>query len=240
MNIAYTILELDRHENSNDLRSKLSFLPELKTEVCDARVQYPKCVEKYSQYVHIFKSITNVGLIGLWISTLNAFYDFLNSDFDNLLILEDDVNVINDFENIFKKCILELPKDFGIFSLGYAEVYKQYYNEKFDIKNKKYICKMFQTGSSIGLLYKKQFVEELLNSILKYKILGGFSDTAILSYGLGNVEPTTKFSPYSVRPNVIDYSNETLEKNKIIGGLLTYDISIPSTLENSPNTRDFK
>lgn len=240
MNITYTILELDRHENSNNLRSKLSFLPELKTQVCDARVEYPKCVEKYPQYTYIFNSITNVGLIGLWISTFNTFYNFLNSDFDNLLILEDDINVINDFENIFKKCILELPEDFGIFSLGYAEVYKQYYNEKFNIPNKKYICKMFQTGSSIGLLYKRQFVEEFLDYILKYKVLGGFSDTAILSYALGNVKSTNKFLPYSVRPNVIDYSNQALEKNKIIGGLLTYDISIPSTLENSPNIRDFK
>lgn len=201
MRIAYTVLEVDRHENANLIRSKMSFLDELKTLVCDARKEYPDCINKYPQYKHIFDSLTNLGFIGLWISNLNAFHSLLNSDYDALLIFEDDAVLVDDFESKFKTCLEELPNDFGLFSIGYRDLYLNLYSIEHSIQ-KDNVCRMFQTGDSWSILYKKEFVEELLNRIIGHKILYGLPDTAIMSYALGNVRPITNYKPYSTTPSL--------------------------------------
>lgn len=201
MRIAYTVLEVDRHENANLIRQKLSFLDEMKTVVCDARKEYPDCIKKYPQYKHIFDSLTNKGYIGLWISNLNAFYSLLESDYDAILIFEDDAVLVDDFELKFKRCLEELPTDFGLFSIGYRDLYLSSYSEAHSIQ-KDNVCRMFQTGDSWGILYKKEFVQELLDRIIGHKILYGLPDTAIMSYALGNVKPFTNYKPYSTTPSL--------------------------------------
>ncbi len=225
MRIAYTILEVDRHENANLIRSKLSFLDEMKTEVCDARKEYPNCINKYPQYKHIFNSLTNVGFIGLWISNLNAFYSLLDSDYDAILIFEDDAVPVEDFETKFQICVEELPEDFSILSMGYREVYLNSYTKEHLI-GKANICRMFQTGDSWAVLYNKEFVKELLAAIVNYKILGGLSDTAIMSYALGNVNPKTKFKPYNPIPS--------------LGSFVSQDCSQEiSSIANAPNINEY-
>ena len=221
MSIAYTILEVDRHDNANILRDKLSFLDEMKTVVCDARREYPDCISRYPQYKHIFDSLTNLGFIGLWISNLNAFYQFIDSDYDSLLILEDDVQLVDGFESIFKNCLEELPEDTGMFSIGYRDLYKNFYTTENVIPDKKYICNMFQTGDSWGIVYRKDFIRDMLHDITKYKILHGLPDTAIMSYALGNVKPFCKYKPYNTLPS--------------IGSLLIHDnTEEASSIKNGP------
>lgn len=201
MKIAYTILELDRKENSKKLRTELSFLNELKTLICDGRIEYPECISKYPQFDFIFSSLTNPGFIGLWISTLNTFYSFLSSDYDYILILEDDAVLIDNFESNFKESLDELPSEFGLFSIGYRDVYKTHYSVEHYIEAKKKTCRLFQGGDSWGILYSRAFVEEFLNFLQKYKSLKGLSDSAIFSYALRNTIPTTKLKSYSLKPS---------------------------------------
>lgn len=225
MKIAYTVLEVDRHENANLIRSKLSFLDEMITVVCDARKEYPNCINKYPEYKHIFNSITNIGFIGLWISNLNAFYNLLDSDYDAILIFEDDAVPVENFQEKFETCIKELPQDFSIFSVGYRDVYLNNYTEK-HLVGKKNICKMFQTGDSWAILYNKAFVKEMLNAIVKHKILGGLPDAAIMSYALGNVSPITKFNPYNPIP--------------LLGSFVTHNCSEEaSSIANAPNISEY-
>jgi GR25 family glycosyltransferase involved in LPS biosynthesis len=220
MKLAYTIFEVERHENSKILRNNLSFIDELKTKVCNGNIDYLKYVNSYNEYKHIFDSLTNLGFIGLWISTLNAFHTLLQSNYDSLLILEDDVILVDGFEKKFQLCLNELPNNFGLLSIGYRDMYLRDYNTTDSIDDKKYISRLFQSGDSWGILYNRLFVEELLFSIKKYKILFGLSDTAILSYALENVSPNTKYNSYSVNPNV--------------GSLLKHDNDInKSTIQNS-------
>ena len=219
MKIAYTVLEVDRHENANLIRSKISFLDEMKTLVCDARKEYPDCINKYPQYRHVFNSITNVGLIGLWISELNAFYSLLESDYDALLIFEDDAVLVDDFEYKFKACLEELPSEFGMFSMGYSNIYLNHYTPEHLI-DKNNICRIFQTGDSFTMLYNKECVREMLDRIVKYKILGGFPDTAMISYALKNVHPLTDYKSYSTIPTLGSLSKH--EENRAL-----------STLQNS-------
>lgn len=220
MKIAYTVLEVERHENANLLRTQLSFLEEMRTETCDARKEYPYCCEKYSEFKHIFDSVSNLGIVGLWISNLNAFYDLLNSDSDAILIFEDDAVLVDDFETKFKTCIEELPNDWGMFSIGYRDLYLGYYSNEYSI-GKDNVCKMFQTGDSWGIMYRREFIEDVLNVITTYKILGGLHDTAIMSYALEKVGHASEYKPYSTLPS--------------LGSLVLHnDDPSVSTLSNSP------
>lgn len=220
MKIVYTILEVERHKNANLLRTELSFLEELRTETCDARKEYPYCCDKYPKFKHIFDSVSNLGIVGLWISNLNAFYNLLNSDNDAILIFEDDAVLVDDFETKFKNCIQELPEDWGMFSIGYRDLYLSYYSEKHSI-GKNNVCKMFQTGDSWGIMYRKEFIRDVLNVITTYKILGGLHDTAIMSYALEKVGHESVYKPYSTHPS--------------LGSLVLHnDDPSVSTLSNSP------
>lgn len=202
MKIAYCILELDRKENASILRSQLNFLDEIKSEICDARIEYPGCLSKYPEFDYIFKSITNVGFIGLWISLLNAFTEFLNTSYDAIFILEDDIKLHQEFERYYHECIKELPPLFGLFSFGYRQVYYSHYSELHSIKDKQFICKLFQSGDSWAILYSRAFISELLHVLKTTQILRGISDTAIFSYALGNVHPVTKLESFSIPPTI--------------------------------------
>lgn len=200
MKLAYTILELDRKENAEAIRKVLAFLPELKSNVCDARKEYPECISEFTEFRHIFRSITNLGYIGLWVSTLRAFYNFLDSEYDAILILEDDAWLIDNFEFHFKEVLLELPQNFGLLSIGYRNIYRSHFSYEHHIDEKKYICRLFQGGDSWGILYNKIFIQEILEVLKVHPNLRGISDTAILSYAQKNVTPATKLNSYSINP----------------------------------------
>ena len=60
----------------------------------------------------------------------------------------------------------------------------------------------------------------MLDRIVKYKILGGFPDTAMISYALKNVHPLTDYKSYSTIPTLGSLSKH--EENRAL-----------STLQNS-------
>lgn len=218
MSLAYTILELDRHVNSTTIRSQITQIPELVTEVCDGRTNTLTKVQKYPEYNHVFRSLTNGGIVGLWISLFNTWKTFVDSPYDALLIMEDDVLPVEDFESKLTNAIAELPSDWDMFTVGYRDIYLNFYDNSFNIEGKNLICKMFQTGDSWGVIYRKKFVIDMLE-IAKNdsRWFFGIPDTAIFSFGVDN-----NYNLFSILPSV--------------GTLLTHnpDPSL-STLNNSPN-----
>ena len=215
MTLAYSVLELDRKDNSNLLRSQLTFLPEIPTEICDGRTNIELKIQKYPEYTHIFKSLSNSGIMGLWVSLFNTWRRFLNSSFDAILILEDDVKLVEGFKHKLLKSLEELPNDWDLFSIGYRDLYVNYYNPSFDLGGN-YISKVFQTGDSWGMIYSRGFVEEILRLGKQPDLLFGLPDTAIFSMvnDLG-------YKGFSLKPSV--------------NTLLIHDDSLlNSTLNNSP------
>jgi hypothetical protein len=215
MRLTYSILELDRKDNSNLLRSQLTFLPEMPTKVCDGRVDIKNKIKKYPQYQHIFESVTNSGIMGLWVSLFNTWGRFLNSSFDAILILEDDVKLVDGFKDKLLNSLKELPQDWDLFSIGYRDLYLDYYNSSFDLE-KPHVSGMFQTGDSWGVIYSKKFVKEILRLGQQPNLLFGLPDTAIFSLvnDLG-------YKAFSLKPSI----------NSL---LIHENNSVYSTLNNSP------
>jgi hypothetical protein len=182
MDIPYTILEVDRTQNASWLRRGLGFMQEVRTDVCDARRDYPGCLDRHPHHRHIFDSVTNVGIIGLWVSLLNAFERFLELGHDRFLIFEDDAQLCEGFEGRLGESLAELPEGFSIFSLGYRPLYLDHFSPDMLILGKVRVCRMFQTGDSWGMLYSRRFVERMLADSARHGVLGGFPDTAIIAY----------------------------------------------------------
>lgn len=208
MRLAYSILQLDRPNNSNLIRKKLSFLEEIPAVVCDGYKEYPGCTEEFPEYEHIFNPhLTNQHhSIGLWISVIKTLRKFVNSDYDALLMLEDDVEFASDFERKFGICLEEMPKDWGLFSLGYWDLYLDHFcniTHLHDIEPMtRIVCRLFQSGVSWGWMYRKEFAIELLEYLkVTDGTVHGMHDQAITSLFLTRSMPT-QFKAYSVRPSV--------------------------------------
>jgi len=199
--IAFAVLELDRKENAAKIRGRLSFLPEVEVGVCDGRHCPECCAARHPEFEHLFRSVTNPGLAGLWSSVLSALKALLGSGHDAVLVLEDDAVLVPGFEEIFMDCVARLPEDWGMFSVGYRGVYVPHFNEGHVIGEGP-VCRMFQSGDSWGVLYRRGFAERMLRVVEEHKIMGGFPDTAIMAYAVGNNGIDPMWAPYSIRPSL--------------------------------------
>jgi hypothetical protein len=56
------------------------------------------------------------GELGVWASNLLAMKNFLNTDYDYLMLMEDDINFSAGFTPLLKQYMSELPKDWDLFS----------------------------------------------------------------------------------------------------------------------------
>jgi GR25 family glycosyltransferase involved in LPS biosynthesis len=56
------------------------------------------------------------GELGIWASNYTAWKNFLKTDFDSLILMEDDITFNDNFFPILEKYIAELPEDWDIFS----------------------------------------------------------------------------------------------------------------------------
>lgn len=67
------------------------------------------------------------GELGIWASNYTAWKNFLKTDYDYLILMEDDIVFNNNFFDLLKNYILELPEDWDFFSFfAPADQYHKY------------------------------------------------------------------------------------------------------------------
>lgn len=103
------------------------------------------------------------GSYGCKMGHLDIIQDAKNNNYDNILIVEDDVS----FEDIFPIDI-NIPLDFGIFYLGYYDYdnlsIKDENSDNY-MKDSKYnLLRMFYTRSTISYISNKKTYDEILSS----------------------------------------------------------------------------
>jgi GR25 family glycosyltransferase involved in LPS biosynthesis len=115
------------------------------------------------------------GEIGVWLSTILTLREFLKTDFEMLLILEDDVCLERDGINIINEYIQYLPKSFDFFFLYTPENQYPIYGRKKHIKSylrKKYffddpdkMTTVYQHWSCAAYLVSRKGAKKFLKSI---------------------------------------------------------------------------
>lgn len=141
-----------------------------------------------------------LGEVGLWHSTVLALNKFLESDFDALLILEDDVVLHDGFLEKSREYVERAPKEW-LYLYQYIHPWQQEnnYNPSFEIDHKDF-CRSYQVWSNACFWVSKKGAERLLEAVAQEPIDDAV-DWYILKRGRIN------WDVYSLRPNVNPYCN---------------------------------
>lgn len=143
-----------------------------------------------------------LGEIGLWAGNYVALQNFINSDYDHLLLVEDDTIIDHEFVKNLEKPLSELPDDWDIFFIFTQEhektaqiALKEQGADDFMSKiipDKSFISKAFQRISTGCYLVNKESSRKILD--LANKLICSPLDTFLLEdSGLAN---------YSLRADV--------------------------------------
>lgn len=130
------------------------------------------------------------GELGIFASNLTAWKNFLNSSFEYAIIMEDDFQVNDTFQNHLTEYMQELPDDWEILSMYINPNEYPRYSEDYDIGQPN-VCKAYNRLSMACYVINKRFVKKALE-LIKTPIAEPF-DVYILN------EPH-KFNSYSIKP----------------------------------------
>jgi len=135
------------------------------------------------------KYLYKPGEIGLWASSLVAINNFLESDYEVLVLMEDDIEIFNNFDLLLYEYINLLPEDWDIFSYYVHE--NQYFN--FDkTYGDQEVVPTYQNWSTLCWLLTKSGAKKMIKDIKNNGIIG-----PIDWYIFHNKE---KFNSYTISP----------------------------------------
>ena len=117
----------------------------------------------YSKY----KTYLSPGELGCLLSHINIMKDAIKNNYENILVLEDDIIFHKDFHNILKKTynnIIKNEKRFDLIYLGYNNLFTKFY-----IKNK-YYFKTKNTNGTYAMIINKNIFKEILKQYNKLNV----------------------------------------------------------------------
>ena len=196
MKLAYQLFHLDgvspeRDANAKEVRASLT-IPDLasKTFSADSLPYKPNYPEHFKP-----------GERGLWFSTYIALIEFLKTDFDALLILEDDIILEKDFLAGAQGYLNRVPLMWDFF---YQYVHpwqgENNYRDEHSLGDTK-VCRSYQVWSNACFWVSRSGANKLLDT-LEYGVIEDAIDWYILKRGM-----TREWAVYTLKPNVEMFCN---------------------------------
>lgn len=140
------------------------------------------------------------GVIAVIASNYTAWKNFLKTDYDYLILFEDDVMVSKNLVPFLDRYISELPDDWDIFSFYIPDDIKHLYNSSIhDIPNNKYVCKSYTTHCCAAYIINKKGAQKAIDDIEQNGISAPIDWYVLNVKHLGN-EPDI-FNVYCLKPN---------------------------------------
>jgi GR25 family glycosyltransferase involved in LPS biosynthesis len=202
----------ERDIATHNIKEILSDLPELDSRTInyfDVK-ESEGFVKKYPNF--ITKKLFKLGEIGVWASNYEAWDTFVKSDYDYLILFEDDAKIDPDFIEGITDYIKELPEGWDFFS-PYVHWWQQNnnYNPGVHDYGHKDICKAYQVWSLACYVVSKsgaiKAIEEANKGIIDPVDWFIFQDVQ-------------RFNTYTLKPKVKQYCDinyfETTIQNEIV------------------------
>jgi GR25 family glycosyltransferase involved in LPS biosynthesis len=107
------------------------------------------------------------GELGLWATTLVALKNFVKSDYDKLVIMEDDLLLKDNFVENLNIWVNDLPNDWGIFFIYAGDLDRKNAlgkKQSLDI-GKKYVVKNYQTSHTACYMITKSAANRVLELV---------------------------------------------------------------------------
>lgn len=102
------------------------------------------------------------GEIGIWASNWLAWNKFLDSEYDNLILMEDDITIYPQFEELLYKYIEQLPVDWEILHLFVPGDQHNKYEVSLDVSED--LCKVYQDWSCLCYVINKKGAKRLIET----------------------------------------------------------------------------
>lgn len=107
------------------------------------------------------------GELGIWASNYTAWEKFSKSNYDSIILMEDDIQLSKHFNSMLYKYMEELPEDWDVFTVYIPESgnirYKKRYKEL--LIGKENICKVYQSWSCLCYVVSKSGAKKLMEEV---------------------------------------------------------------------------
>ena len=107
------------------------------------------------------------GELGIWASNYTAWKNFIDSDYDYIILMEDDIVIENNFNEKLVQYMNELPEDWDVFTAYIPSFGNKRYNRnnKSLFIGKENICRVYQSWSCLCYVVSKQGAKKLLEQV---------------------------------------------------------------------------
>ena len=107
------------------------------------------------------------GELGIWASNYTAWENFIKSEYDYVILMEDDITLENNFNEDLVRYMDELPEDWDVFTAYIPPFGNKRYtkNNKSLFIGKQNICRVYQSWSCLCYVVSKQGAQKLLEQV---------------------------------------------------------------------------
>ena len=155
-------------------------------------------VEDYCQRGETFPP--SAGVVGVWASNYLAYKKFLESDYNTLVLFEDDILLSKNFKAVVETYMCELPSDWDFFSFFVPDDSLFAYNENTHTIGAKNVCVSYQQWSCAGYAVSKRGAEKAIKDV-ESKGISCPVDWYIFNFRMKQEESQLQFNTFTVKPD---------------------------------------
>jgi GR25 family glycosyltransferase involved in LPS biosynthesis len=200
MSVSFEVFHLDsvggiRATLNEAIKNYMKDIPELKS----GTINFMDGEEYYSEFLSSNKDFKptvemKIGWLGVWASNFNAWKALLDSDYESVILFEDDANPEQRIAERSVELIKRLPEDWDFFSLYVDPNMHEKFNQEHEFGDEE-ICRAYQDWSLACYAVSRKGAEKALNLIKEV----GFAEP--IDYFVFN--KTNKiFNSYTLKPSV--------------------------------------
>jgi GR25 family glycosyltransferase involved in LPS biosynthesis len=199
-----------RNQSYDGIIEGVSFLPRL-----GSPTMYLNTVDKVENFVNLhpeFKVNTvedycqpgetfppSAGVVGVWASNYLAWKKFLDSDYDAMIIFEDDILVSKNFKSIVESYMTELPFDWDFFSFFVPDDSLFAFNEDQHGIGAENVCISYQQWSCAGYMVSKAGARKAIEDV-ESRGINCPVDWYIFNFRMKKEENQKTFFTYTLKP----------------------------------------
>lgn len=107
------------------------------------------------------------GELGIWASNYTSWVNFANSNYDHIILMEDDIQLSKKFNQSLYKYIDELPDDWDVFTVYIPESGNIRYQKRYKelLVGKPNICKVYQSWSCLCYVVSKSGAKKMIEDV---------------------------------------------------------------------------
>jgi GR25 family glycosyltransferase involved in LPS biosynthesis len=199
-----------RNQSYDGILEALSFLPRL-----GSPTMYLNTVDKAEAFVNQTPGFNvntvhdycqpgetfppSAGVIGVWASNYLAYKNFLESDYDTMILFEDDILVSKNFKILLETYMAELPFDWDFFSFFVPDDSLFAYNEENHNIGAENVCVSYQQWSCAGYIVNRSGAEKAIKDI-ESRGINCPIDWYIFNFRMKKEENQKTFFTYTLKP----------------------------------------